>query len=80
LIVAAVVGTLGTGLAAALGVELAAAVDGAVLPQPAPSKAMAAVAAVTRNFDCMGMLLNKLPGMHSDTGPGYDVEIYSGVT
>jgi len=74
------VGTLGTGLAAALGVGLAAAVDGAVLPQPAPSKAMAAVIAVTINFDCMGMLLNTLTRTHSDTRRGYDFEIYSGVT
>jgi hypothetical protein len=91
LIVAGLVGTLGAGLAAALGEEgLATVAVGLVLPQPAPSKAMAADAAETRNFDCIVMLLNPLPRTHSPTAQGYDFEIvrvlalrlriYSGVT
>jgi hypothetical protein len=77
--VAAVVGGNGEGLAATLGEGLAIAAEGLVLPQLTPSKATAAVAAETRSFDCMGMLLNTLPRTHADTGSGYD-QSYSGVT
>jgi hypothetical protein len=79
LIVAAVVGGSGEGLAAGLGEGLATAAEGLVLPQPTLSKAMTAVAAETKSFDCMEMLLNMLPRMPSDTGSGYD-RSYSGVT
>jgi hypothetical protein len=78
--VAGVVGALGDGLAAAaLGDGLAAAIEGDELPHPATNKATTAVAAVTRNFDCIGMLLNTFLRMHPDTCAGY-VGGYSGVT
>jgi hypothetical protein len=72
LIVAAVAGALGDGLAAAaLGDGLAAAVVGDELPHAAVNNAMIAAAVVIRVFDCIGMLLRSFPAMHPDTEAGY---------